>query len=369
LSALDPQLIDRIYECAFAPERWPEVLLQCAKIAHARIGWLMVVEPDRDRCTASNAAALEGLLPLMESRVASRSERLKRACDLPHAGFVREIDFYPNEEFRSDSFYRDHIYPRGLGWCAGATFVLPTRERLLICLERDYERGPVESEVLQQLDVLRPHLARSAVMAARLGIEQARIAGETLALIGLPAVVLDERGKVLAANRLAEALTEHIRWRAVDRVSLKDPAADSLFRQAIETLHVSDAAPTRSFALRGADGAAAMVAHVIPTRAIARDIFLRSAGVLVLTPVTLPQAPPVELVRSLFDLTPAEARVARSLAAGGTVEEIASSGGVSRNTIRTQVRGVLEKTGCRRQAEGVALLSGIAVPQGSAKTA
>ena len=112
-----------------------------------------------------------------------------------------------------------------------------------------------------------------------------------------------------------------------------------------------------------------MVAHVIPTRAIARDIFLRSAGVLVLTPVPLPQAPPVELVRSLFDLTPAGARVARSLAAGGTVEEIASSGGVSRNTIRTQVRGVLEKTGCRRQAEVVALLSGIAVPQGSAKTA
>jgi hypothetical protein len=48
--------------------------------------------------------------------------------------------------------------------------------------------------------------------------------------------------------------------------------------------------------------------------------------------VTLPQAPPVELVQSLFDLTPAEARVARGLAAGKTVEDIASTGGVSRNT-------------------------------------
>lgn len=113
---------------------------------------------------------------------------------------------------------------------------------------------------------------------------------------------------------------------------------------------------------------AAMFAHVIPIRRASRDIFMRCAGVLVMTPVTLPQAPPVELVQSLFDLTPAEARVARSLSAGETVEKIASmdclNGRRSLNTVRTHVRGVLEKTGCRRQAEVVALLGGIAVSHG-----
>jgi DNA-binding CsgD family transcriptional regulator len=73
--------------------------------------------------------------------------------------------------------------------------------------------------------------------------------------------------------------------------------------------------------------------------------------VLTLTPVTPPQAPPVELVQSLFDLTPAEARVARSLASGKAVETIAADGGVSLSTIRTHVRGVLEKTGCNRQID------------------
>src|SRR5262249_13394728 len=66
---------------------------------------------------------------------------------------------------------------------------------------------------------------------------------------------------------------------------------------------------------------------------------------LVLTLVPLPQAPPVELVQSLFDLTPAQARVARSLASGKTVDDIAAESSVSQNTIRTHVRGVLEKTG------------------------
>src|SRR5262249_12533180 len=95
------------------------------------------------------------------------------------------------------------------------------------------------------------------------------------------------------------------------------------------------------------------------TRLSARDIFVRCFAVLMLTPVTRPQAPPVELVQSLFDLTPAEARVARSLATGKTMVAIAREGGVSRETVRTHVRSVLAKTGCERQAEAVALLSGI----------
>jgi DNA-binding CsgD family transcriptional regulator len=61
----------------------------------------------------------------------------------------------------------------------------------------------------------------------------------------------------------------------------------------------------------------------------------------------------------LFDLTPAEARVARSLASGETVGAIASARGVSQNTIRAHVRGVLEKTGCNRQVDIVALLTAI----------
>jgi DNA-binding CsgD family transcriptional regulator len=219
----------------------------------------------------------------------------------------------------------------------------------------------METTVIQQLDALRPHLARSALMSARLHLERARIASETLALLGLPAQVFDQQGKVLAANQLMEALTDQIRWHARDRMSLKDPSAQSLFEQAVSNIDVEGATPVLSFASRGIEGAAAMVAHVVPIRGASRDIFQRCAGVLVMMPVTFPQAPPVELVRSLFDLTPAEARVARSLTTGETVETIASNTGVSRNTVRTQLQGVLEKTGCSRQAEVVALLSGIAV--------
>jgi DNA-binding CsgD family transcriptional regulator len=187
----------------------------------------------------------------------------------------------------------------------------------------------------------------------------ARGATEALALVGLPALVINEQGKVLAANHLIEALTGCVHWRAQDRVALKDGGADKLLRDAIATLDRESGQAVRSFPVRDADAEAAMVAHILPIRRTARDIFVRCAAVLVLTPVTAPQAPLVELVQSLFDLTPAEARVARDLAAGETVETIASARGVSQNTIRAHVRGVLEKTGCNRQVDVVSLLTAI----------
>ena len=94
-------------------------------------------------------------------------------------------------------------------------------------------------------------------------------------------------------------------------------------------------------------GEQSMVAHVVPIRLSARDIFTQSTALLVLTPVTLPNAPAVELVQSLFDLTPAEARVARNLAMGKTVEDIAHGGGLALSTVRTHVRGLLGKNRLR----------------------
>jgi hypothetical protein len=144
------------------------------------------------------------------------------------------------------------------------------------------------------------------LLSARLQLERARVASETLAALGLPALVLDEKGKVLAANHLIEALAGYVRWRAQDRVSLKDRAADQLLCDAIAAIDLTGGASVRSFPVRDTGAEAMMVAHVIPIRLAARDIFVRCAAALVLTPVTLPQAPPVDLVQSLFDLTPAE---------------------------------------------------------------
>lgn len=351
---MEPDLADRIYECSFVPELWPGVLDELGQTAELAGGTLFITKADVQYWAASPGPR-ERVAELVKGRWLWRGQIIARAFALRHPGFLTDLDVLTPDELSSEPIYRDFWRPQGFGWAVGTAIPIPTGENAILIISRAIEAGPVRPAVVQTLDALRPHLARSILMAARLQLERARIASETLAAVGVPALVLDDQGKVLAANRLIELLTGYIQWRALDRISLNDTTADKLLRHAIAADLASGG--VRSFPVRNSDALATMIAHVVPIRLSARDIFVRCAAALVLTPITIPHAPPIELVQSLFDLTPAEARVARELAAGKTVKGIALEGGISLNTIRTHVRGLLEKTGCNRQGDVVALLT------------
>jgi DNA-binding CsgD family transcriptional regulator len=354
----ESELIDRIYECGFVPELWPQVLKDTSKISESAGASLFVTNPEVTAWTASkNSRETTGRFVAdgwyWQGRLMSLVHNSR------HPGFLRDVDLCSQEELEAEPIYRDNWRKMGLGWGAATAFALPTGEKLSIVLSRTTAQGPADAASIQRLDVLRPHLARTAVMAARLHLERAQAASQALAALGLAALVLDEGGKVLAANALIEGLDNLVHWRAADRMTLKDRRADEMLGEALARVVLNDNGGARSFPVRDATTDALMVGHVVPIRFSARDIFARSAAVFVLMPVAAPNSPPVELVMSLFDLTPAEARVARGLAAGKTVDDLAGDNGVSPNTVRVQVRGVLEKTGCRRQTEVVALLAGI----------
>jgi len=353
------ELIDRIYECSFAPDMWPDVLDELSHLADAQGGVLFAARERVSRWTASPAIC-EHVENFMRGDWLSNCTSGGKLFSRRHPGFLTDEDVYTAEELERDPNYCEFLRPRGLGFSAATAIALPTGDTGIICLERAHRRGPVEPSIIRQLDELRPHLARAAFLATRLQLERARVAGETFALIGLPALVLDDDGRVISANDPTNALNKYVRWRAHDRVSLIDAAADGLLRQAMDALDHDLVGAPRSFAARASDDAGPIIANLVPIRGAARDIFVRCAAVLVMTPVGAPQAPAIELVQSLYDLTPAEARVARGLVYGKTLEEIATEQAVSRNTVRTHLRGVMEKTGCNRQAEVVALLGGLA---------
>lgn len=355
-----PDLIDRIYEAAFVPESWPDVLDEISVMAEARGGSLLTAS-SQVLGWISSRSLNEVWDALQQRGLLACGDRFRRLVELRHGGFLTDQEGYRDEaEMGADPLYQDVLWPIGLGWAVATAVPLPTGETMVLTFERDRQRGPVERAVVEQLDILRPHLARSALISTRLRLQRAQAMSETLASLGIPALVFDMMGRTMAANRLIEGLDGVLRWHSRDRFALSDPTANAILRQAVATLGAAgdDDGRVRSFAVRGKEPGAAMVAHVVPVRETARDIFVRSTGVLVLTPVTAANVPSVELVQSLFDLTPAEARIARRLSAGDTVEDIAASTGLSAATVRNQVRGVLTKTGCHRQAEVVALLGG-----------
>ena len=58
-------------------------------------------------------------------------------------------------------------------------------------------------------------------------------------------------------------------------------------------------------------------------------------------------------------LTAAEAKLAGIIAEGATIDAAAKARGVSRETIRTQLKAIFSKTGTNRQTELVRLLGGV----------
>ena len=102
-----------------------------------------------------------------------------------------------------------------------------------------------------------------------------------------------------------------------------------------------------------------MIAHLIPVAGKARDVFPGGHNILVMTAVTKPGPPQDVVLRGLYDLTPAEARVAREIGEGLDLSEISRRGKVSVDTVRTQAKAIYAKTGVAGKAQLVRLLSSL----------
>jgi DNA-binding CsgD family transcriptional regulator len=73
------------------------------------------------------------------------------------------------------------------------------------------------------------------------------------------------------------------------------------------------------------------------------------------------QVPHENILRAVFDLTPAEVRLAQAITRGDTLDEVATSLGIKMPTARTQLAAIFAKTGTQRQAKLVAILTRLAL--------
>lgn len=101
-----------------------------------------------------------------------------------------------------------------------------------------------------------------------------------------------------------------------------------------------------------------MIVHIIPLKGDRRDLFEGGLALVLFTDAAALNQPNPNLIREMFDLTAAEARVAAQLALGRSVEQIALSCGVGLSTVRSQTKSILQKLGAHRQAEVAARLGG-----------
>ena len=356
-------LVDRIYEAAVLPDFWPSVLEQLAEVGDGKGAMLFSVDGTDMRWLGSPSMQA-GMTDYIAAGWHTRTDRAARLFGARYAGFLDDLDVYTPEEFEREPVFVEFLRPRGFGRGAATAIAMPSGELVAIDVERAYERGPASRETLDRLDLLRPHLARAALLSARLRLERARSAADALGLVGLPAAVLGRSGRALAANDLLGAIIPQVVNDKRDRLALADAVADGMLAEALAQLQADTHRGVRSIPIRARGQLPPMIVHLLPVRRTANDVFSGAAGILVVTPVQPHNVPSAEVLQGLFDLTPAEARVARAIAERQTVETIADAFGLSRATVRTQLNAVFVKTGMGRQVDLAALLAGASLPGG-----
>ncbi len=350
---------DRIYEAAFVPDLWPAILKDLADMTESKGGLLLSTKHKALNWTASESV-YDAFDEYLQGGWFRRCGRRVCLLEKAHSAFLTELDYWTEDELENNEIYQTFFYPRDLGWSAGTGLIMPTGDHIVVSVERNHERGPIEEPFIELLNSLRPHIARASMIAARMGLQTATTAKEAFSKLSVPVMLLGLDGVSVECSDDLAQMSDVIRWDAQGRFALKDGDANGLLQTALASLDKHSA--VQSFAVKDNDGRPVHVAHIVPISGSAHDIFAKGYALLVFNPIDSKTRPSADLLRSLFDLTAAEASVARELGAGVSVEKIAEEGGVSINTVRTQIRKILEKTGCNRLPEVVSLISNISLP-------
>jgi DNA-binding CsgD family transcriptional regulator len=120
---------------------------------------------------------------------------------------------------------------------------------------------------------------------------------------------------------------------------------------------VADRSPEATSVLLPRENSLPLIVSTYPVVRQASDVFQGACGFLIISDMTRERPLALPLLQRMFQLTPAELRVAEGLAHGLDTQQIARQYGIGAQTVRFHLKSIFAKTGTRHQAQLVALLA------------
>ncbi len=273
---------------------------------------------------------------------------------IPDASYVKS-EFYVDFGRKSSRRYM-------IGGLIGTSKVIP------LGLHRDVASQPFVEDDKRTLSLLLPHLQRALQMRARLAPTAASLGDGALDLLPLGVIIVDREMRLLYCNAEADALlgdpqcglsiARHGRGphTSASRLVARHPADDAQLCSLVAAASRGSAGGgmqirARSSALTG--DSATLSALICPALRHLSSPGQPNMGTSVVGGAATVLArrllgraiPPFGLLIDLFGLTRSEAEVAVALAGGVTAEEVARTRAVTLDTVRSQIRAILRKTG------------------------
>ncbi len=364
-------VIPEIYDAALEPARWRAVLSRLADavdlygmhfVAFAESGGLPHFSVVSERVPLESHDGYVAYYGGLDPRIPIINRLSAGEFMLCH----EHID----EAFvRRSEFHNDFLIPHGFRYAMGVSLLQERGEKVVAGFLKRLGQPPVDRREAEMFYRLVPHLSRAARIQSRLCSLEAtsQALSDALDHASLGIAILDRHGRVKFINRAADTLAaagDVLCVRQGRLVATDEGAAPRLQRMIAEAaLCAAGLAPEGGGTLAlSREGDAALLVLVAPLSAARAERMAcgEPAAIVVISDPARRPADAAGIFAALFGLTAAEARLCVRLAAGESLDEAAAGLGLSKNTLRAQLRALMAKTGTNRQAALVRLLAGAA---------
>jgi DNA-binding CsgD family transcriptional regulator len=355
--------VDRLYEALLPPSSWPIFVERLAELMSCSGGQYLCLEQETGNLLCSFFVGYPTDINISYLDYWSRHDpRLAQAFRFDESPCVCHHKSSSKRTSRDICFHCGFLAPSGIKHMMALTGDTYRGIRPVATLFRGADQPPIgrlESAILERL---RPHLVRIMKIHLEYQFHGQRIdlLEQTIHALDYPVFLLEGLGRVAFCNRSAEQWLTVSSHFCVKDGELKARDIDQQVRLARSLRQALSERRRNMLSLRCPGRSKPWQVTFFPLT-VQRECPTRTQSACLVIVVD-PQARAsvtVEDLQSLFGLTSATSRVAIGLAEGKTLQEIATENGVSINTIRSQIRHVMDKTGSHRQAELVSVVTSL----------
>lgn len=279
---------------------------------------------------------------------------------LPRKGIFVDQDFITESEMEAEPYYQEFLAPHGLKWGAGIGFRIDDHWWLAKVL-RSPQQGPFDEDVQPKLSEIGRHLGRACEMSLMLRRKRVQGLVEGLFALNLGAFAIDCTGKVAVMNRIAEGLLGKEIDVSRGYLTASDPTIQEALEKLIATLRSVDAAPPlENIIIPQPSGQYPLVLQACRVDGARESVLPSIRGILVVTNPNRRTASGRDLMAETFGLSRSEAAIVAQLIKGHSIEESANNMQLSRETVRSHLKSIFQKTSTHRQSELVMLANRLA---------
>jgi DNA-binding CsgD family transcriptional regulator len=293
-----------------------------------------------------------------------RDERYRAMPAFLKEGVGDDFDVMSYDHMRRHPYYQEFLAPHGLHWFVGVR-VSCGEDLWFLSIQRTIRQQPFSPEEKERLVRLCHSLPSSIALSRALGAAGGASALDAFDLSQTAAVLIDRHGKVIRPNLVAERmLVGDVRLRDGKIVAADAAATLALDRALHQLMFHRDAAVGLASPVKFPRvGRRPLLAYPGRLPSVASNPLSNCQAIVVLIDPDARKRPDGALLRSAFELTEAESRLAAFLSSGESLDDVCDRLQIAKETGRNHLKNIFAKTGTHRQSELVATLSSLLSPR------